>query len=198
MCLICDYDEFTLWSNSTTVIDCDGCPKLTIIYPIRGLKKLICSGCHNLTTIYPIKGLKELYCAKCPNLESIPNIKGLETLTCSESQYIESIPAIEGLKNLSCYDCYYLDNIPFIEGLEFIVYSDNLKQISKIKSLKCVFYKSKYIIIEKIIKLQRWFRNIKRSKYLLSDEFKQFFYSPTGFGGYKSKLRSLKHFEQYK
>lgn len=175
------------------LLECDYCPKLKRIPKIEGLGSLNCSDCQKLEYIPNIKGLQILSCNNCPQLKKIPNIDGLIHLFCQECPILKKIPSIEGLIELNCSYCPNLESIPNIKGLQILHCSEcpklkSIPNIEKLEELWC--WNHLFIDYQKLLKLQKWWRYMKKCNCLHSNEFRQFFYSPTGFGGYKSKLRS--------
>jgi uncharacterized paraquat-inducible protein A len=135
---------------------------------LKGIVKLNCSDCPLITKIPNIKGLKELYCSNCPLLTEIPNIQGLVKLRCNNCPLLAEIPNINGLKELYCRGCYWLN----VRNLN---YASNI---------------SKLIVLQRFVK--KYFKLWVCKRYIKSREFKEWFYHPDNFGGYKHKLRMYK------
>lgn len=195
MCIVCECEEEKDYSSASPTHEQRSCDYSRL----KGLHELICTKCDKIRYIPNIQGLKKLECSYCPNLEIIPIIDGLEYLGCSNCIKLKTVPNITGLNLLCCSLCYNLETIPNIIGLKVLFCSEcpNLKFIPNIQGLRSLMcYDHVYFSYQKILKIQKWFRKTRIAKYILSDEFKKIFYSPTGFGGYKSKLRSLKLLEK--
>jgi hypothetical protein len=134
MCVICrsntgsnEIDE------TTTIINCERCPDLTSLEPIRkckALEELDCAGCILLTSLEGLENcekLKELNCSACPliNLKGLENCQSsaLERLWCCFCIKLVSLEGLENckaLKEITCTDCSSLVNIHPIDKLRLI------------------------------------------------------------------------------
>lgn len=198
MCIVCNCERNKIDITKVfklRVLDISGCHFVKSIGIIDGVEQINCRDCIGLENLFleESKNLRNLDCRGCVRLKSIPKINGLINLYCERCYNLESIGESESLKLIHCSKCPKLKSIPDIK-LD-ILSCENCQMLVKIPFCRSTIkYDCPWLIdknIEKLIKLQRWFQNVKKSKYLHSNEFRQFFYSPSGFGGYKSKLRSL-------
>lgn len=162
-------------------LTCSDCQILTTIPIIDSLRDLCCNSCTNITSLPEILCLEKLRCCgtgitEIPVLEGTndPSSHGLRIINCSETN-IKTIPHITGLHELSCYGCRNLTHIPYIKGL----YKLNI-QDTCVTSIPCKYIidritidVSKWIYpetedINKIITLQKWFRESNRHNRLMS------------------------------
>lgn len=199
MCIVCNCEKNKIDITKVfklRTLDISGCHFVKSIGVIDGVEEINCRNCVNLENLFleESKNLRNLDCRGCVRLKSIPKINGLINLYCEHCYDLESIGESDSLKLIWCRKCPKLKSIPNFK-LD-ILSCENCWMLVKIPDCRSVIkYGCPWLDdknIQKIIKLQRWVRNVRKSKYLGSDEFKRFFYAPTGFGGYKSKLRSLR------
>ena len=163
MCIICKGEDLT----GLKYLNVYDCQNITEIPNIEGIKELCCWN-TNITKIPYIKGLKILHCFNT-NITEIPHIKGLKELMCGNTKITE-IQHIEGLKKLGCRSTN-ITEIPHIEGLKYLDCSHtNITEIPNIEGCKIYSHKCKWLTppqerLDKVIRLQKWFR-----RYLLSNK----------------------------
>lgn len=164
MCIICrnEYNN----TGKLRELNVSNCKSITSIPYIMGIKKLFCNGCTSLTSIPNIDGLKELWCYGCTSLISIPNIQGLKILYCRGCTSLTNIPKIQSLQEIYCNDCPWLNHL----------YNPHFKKnISLLKQLQKWLH---YNLLSKKIK-----------RYLESERFTGWYYSPNGPGGKRAVKR---------
>jgi len=152
----------TLW--------CFYCTSLTSLdlWSNINLEELWCSFCTSLTSLdlQSNINLKILYCNFCNSLTSLDlrNNKNLVTLVCSSCKSLTSLNLPKECKGfINQYKCPWI-----IQNEEF---SSNL---------------------QRLIKLQKWYRKLLIIKYLKSLEFIEWVYSPNNIGGRLYKIKLLK------
>lgn len=107
MCRICrneiDYNQ------KTPELDCSGCPNLTKIPNIPGLRSIWCVRCPKLTEIVAPAGLYYLNCIECKSLTQIPQISGY--LFCISCPKLTKISITGGISIIHCDGCISLTHI---------------------------------------------------------------------------------------
>jgi len=166
--------EVLIQCKNLTILDCFNCTSL-ISLDLRNninLVTLWCSNCTSLTSLdlrsssegVTTKGCINLvtlwcfYCASLTSLDLQSNIN-LKILWCSNCTSLTSLNLQKGYRgNIDCYKCPWIcQNEDFINNLQ------------------------------RLIKIQRWYRRILLIKYLKSQEFIEWIYSPNNIGGYLYK-----------
>ena len=148
---------------------------ITKIPNIIGLQMLDCWN-TDITEIPNIEGLRELYC-EYTNITEIPHIETLEMLNCDNTN-ITKIPHIEGLINLWCSNTN-ITEIPNIEGC-------------MIFSKECKWLNPPQERLDKVIRLQKWFRRYSLYMKLINiiPEITKIYFTP-GMKGYMLNKRKF-------
>jgi len=202
------------------VLDVSNCTKLTseilhsILNQCTSLKILCCSGCKSLTclNLKENKNIETLHCSNCRSLVSIDlqDNKDLTILYCSGCISLISLDLQEN-KNLEEFWCYNCSSLIFISLLE----CKNLKQLlcNNCTSLTCILSYKKIKLeykdfnncpwicqnkdfstnLQRLIKIQKWYRKLLLIKYMKSQEFVEWIYSPNNIGGCLYKKWLLKN-----
>jgi len=170
-----------LWSSSEEVTSF-GCVNLEMLYcysctsltslDLRNninLMTLWCYGCSSLTSLdlRKNKNLQNLHCYACSSLTSLDlrKNKNLQNLLCSSCKSLINLKLPKEYKGyINRYDCPWI-----IQNKKF---SSNL---------------------QRLIKIQKWYRKLVIIKYMKSQEFIEWVYSPTNIGGRLYKKWLLKN-----
>jgi hypothetical protein len=206
MCIICR-NEIT-FDSEIDEMDISWCNDVQSIPMMKGLKKLWCQGCPKMEHIPDIPGLKDIRCYKsgiivvqgfkelefidccdCLDLIHISDNPCLKTIFCVRCPELLSIANVPETEFVSCSDCQKLSTVPdrAIEYME----SNHPSFLRECKWLKSTQNANYHENIQKVIVLQRWFRNVSMSK-RLSKIIKMIipiYYHPDAKGGYFDKKR---------
>ena len=176
---------------------CIICTKEIYKQNLDTLQKLDVSFCSNLTSeklqevLIQCKNLKELRCYCCTSLTSLDlrNNINLSLLSCSRCTSLTSLDLRENIKLtiLWCRSCISLTSVDLHIELDY-------------KYINC--YNSPWISqneyfssnLQKLLKIQRWYRRILIIKYMKSKQFIEWIYNPNNIGGKYHKLKLLKEF----
>jgi len=152
-----------------TKLECSHCTSLTSL-DLRNninLNILECNYCRSLTSL-DLRNLKELGCNSCRTSLDLRNNKNLTTLSCYSCRSLTSLDLPKKYKDCINYsDCHWIS-----QNEDF---SNNL---------------------QRLIKLQRWYRKLLVIKYMKSQEFIEWIYNPNNMGGYLHKKKLLKEYCQ--
>ena len=149
--LICNYTLITKIPkiDSLKYLDCCG-TKINKIPKLNNLEKLNCFGCKLLKSLPKIDSLKELNCHET-NIFKLPNFKNLKILDCRKTMIID-IPNIGNIVDLSTNGCPWIKpNIKSFHNFEF-------DYVCELYMIRC----------NKVIRLQKWFKNYILSKKILN------------------------------
>lgn len=106
-------NENTFW--------CIGCPYITTIPVINGLKKIYCYNCPNLETIEKMDTLRHIVLSNCPKMYNLPDLN-LTELVLSDMK-ISDVSNVSTEK-LYAFDCWHLTTISY-EKLEVLYARDS-------------------------------------------------------------------------
>ena len=162
---------------------------------IEGLQKLNCSGCINLIELPKIDGLKDIDCTDCTKLTVIPQIDELKRLHCSGCTNLVKISKNADLCVLSCSRCCNLTHVPKNRDMRLFCYDCKwLDQKNVPTDMKNPLFKEN---IQKLIVLQKWFRNLLLSKHLTTmiKKIVPIYYHPDCKGGYLHKREMMSFIE---
>jgi len=173
-------------------LECYDCSSLTSL-DLRSninLNTLWCSKCTSLTSLdlQNNKYLTILGCNNCTSLTSMDlrnNIK-LETLDCASCTSLTSLDLRNNIKLevLDCYSCTSLTSLDLPKGYDYIDCSD-CPWITQNKDFSNN--------LQRLIRIQRYYRKLVIIKYMKSQEFIEWVYSPTNIGGRLYKKWLLKN-----
>jgi len=158
------------------------------------LEGLNASCCRNLTSeklqeiLIQCKNLSSLYCYNCISLASLDlqENKKLTSVHCDNCKSLTSINIPENINlSLWCFNCPSLTSLNLPKGYHgHIDYSD------------CPWISQNEDFInnlQRLIKIQRWYRKLLIIKYLKSQEFIEWVYAPDNIGGRLYKKWLLKN-----
>jgi len=209
MCIICTGKIYKKDLNTLQKLYVSDCPNLTseklqeILNQCKNLKELFCDNCTSLTSLdlRDNINLTELYCYDCPSLTSLD--------LWSSSKGVTSFGCVN-LTTLLCYNCTSLTsldlrninllrlNCPSCTSLTSLNLRSNFKsEYDYINYSKCPWItQNKEFLnnLQRLIKLQKWYRRIVLIKYMKSKQFIEWIYSPNNIGGKCHKLKLLKEF----
>ena len=138
--------------------------------------------------------LTELNVVNCSNLTSeklqeiLNQCKNLKKLWCYDCKSLTSLDLQSNinLKILWCSNCTFLINLNLPKKYKGCINHSNscwIPQYTKFPNN-----------LQKLIKLQRWYRRILLIKYMKSQEFVEWIYNPSNIGGRLYKVKLLKEF----
>jgi len=193
--LDCYYTSLTsldLRNNiNLSTLRCFDCTSLTNL-DLRSninLKELVCSSCISLTSLDLQNNinLKELVCSRCRSLTSLDlqNNINLTTLDCFFCISLTSLDLRNNikLKDLGCSYCISLTSLRCVNLTTS--QRSNCSWISQNKDFSSN--------LQRLIKLQKWYRRILLIKYMKSQEFIEWIYAPNNIGGSLYKKWLLKN-----
>jgi len=215
MCLLCENPEAKTL-QTLTMLDCAGCPNLTQLPSLPALTSLDCRCCPKLTHLSSLPALIFLDCRQCPGLTQLPAMPALIYLNCSRCPGLTQLPSLPVLTCLDCNQCFNLKQLPDIPFLTDLNCADcrNLIQLPELPSLTFLYcfgctwlywspgpslfppnpdYQQN---VTRLLRLQTWFRRwapLKRmQRWVRSEEFNAWYYSP----GQPGQLRSEKRWKR--
>jgi len=202
---------------------CNSCTSLTSLDLRNNinLKELYCNSCTSLTSLdlrnnsegvtsFGCINLKKLYCNSCTSLTSLDlrsNIN-LVTLKCSRTSLIsidlrsniklkelncsfcKSLTSLDlrnniNLKKLRCFDCKYLTSLDLPKKYKGCINHSDCYWIIQNKYFS--------INLQRLIRIQRWYRRTLIIKYMKSNQFIEWIYNPSNIGGRLYKKWLLKN-----
>jgi len=183
------------------ILYCHHCISLTSL-DLRSninLIELYCPSCTSLTSLRSNIHLIELYCYSCTSLTSLDlrsssegvTSKGcinLVELRCDNCTSLTSLDLRNNINlvELRCNNCTSLTSLDLPKGYH-----------GHINRSKCPWItQNKYFSnnLQKLLKIQRWYRRILIIKYMKSKQFIEWIYNPNNIGGKYHKLKLLKEF----
>jgi len=207
MCIICTGEIYNENLNTLQILDVAYCPDLTseklqeVLIQCKNLKSLDCSDCMSLTSIDLRKNinLTILWCSNCTSLTSID--------LRSRSEGVTSKGCIN-LKELFCYNCPFLTSLDLRSNINLtrlwchsctsLTSLNLLSNIENIHHSRCpwIIQNKKFSSnLQRLIKIQKWYRKLLLIKYMKSQEFIEWIYNPSNIGGKCHKLKLLKEFK---
>ena len=105
-----------------------------------------------------IHGLKTLVCNNCPLFKNIPKIQGLKKFECHGCPLVTVIPTFEDIREFYCGNSQSLTNIQSLDSVP-VHNTDGCKWLN----VNNPGYGSN---IEKLIRLQKWFKQLILSQRL--------------------------------
>ena len=147
--------------KNAQIVDCCGCTKLKSISLPDTVTYLHCTNCIDLETIDEIRFLETLVCVNCPKLKSIPYFPYIKRLVFNNSRLLTTNPNISC--KIECDGCVWSENNNYFS--------------TSIRKLK---------IIQRFVRANKKRKIFK--KWIKSEEFAKWFYSPEQLGGRISKL----------
>jgi len=215
MCIICTGEINDKNLNTLSKLNVSFCSNLTseklqeILIQCKNLEILWCHSCISLTSLdlrnnsegVTSKGcinLVTLWCSNCTSLTSIDlrsrsegvTSKGcinLKELFCYNCPFLTSLDLRNNinLKILWCFNCISLTSLDLPKGFyDYIDHSD-CPWITQNEDFS--------INLQRLIKLQKWYRRLLIIKYMKSQEFIEWIYSPDNVGGRLYKKWLLKN-----
>jgi len=184
MCIICTKEIYKENLNTLIKLNISSCPNLTseklqeILIQCKNLEILWCYLCTSLTSLDLRSNINLviLGCSDCSSLTSID----LQSI----SEGVTSKGCIK-LITLYCSECTSLTSLNLPKEYEGCVDYFNCPWICQNEDFSSN--------LQRLIKLQRWYRRILIIKYLKSLEFVEWIYNPSNIGG-KSCKKHLKQF----
>jgi len=199
MCIICTGEIYKQNLNTLTELNVSFCSNLTseklqeILIQCKNLVTLDCFNCTSLTSLNLRSNINLiiLYCYSCISLTSLDlrsNIK-LTRLWCNNCTSLTSLDLRNNinLTELWCYDCTFLTSLNL----------QNDKYYQYIQYCRCPWisqYKDFSNNLQRLIRIQKWYRRILLIKYMKSKQFVEWIYAPNNIGGKCHKLKLLKEF----
>lgn len=190
MCVICSKDREIY--SILTIRDCPLIERISLQDPMyENVLELYLINCPNLSEINGSCGLTYLYLLSCPKFVKIPQLKNLKCLVCLDCDSLTKIPMIKGMETIRCVGCRLLTQIPQhsrkhsygVKTLYQVTVTDcHWSELSKEK-------KEMRDQIEKLVKLQKWYRRMMLSRRLtkLIPCLMPIYYHPQAKGGYFEK-----------
>jgi len=176
--------NLNLRSNiNLTELWCSSCTSLTSLDLLSSSEGVTSFGCVNLTT---------LRCSCCTSLTSLDLWSvNLTTLQCN---YCISLTSLDlrnniNLKELWCYNCTSLTSLDLWNNFKL-----DYKYINCCKCPWITQNKDFPSNLQRLIRIQKWYRRILLIKYMKSQEFIEWIYAPNNIGGKCYKLKLLKEF----
>jgi len=188
--------EVLIQCKNLTILRCHSCTSLTSIDLQNNinLTKLWCFYCISLTSIISSEGITsinliQLECSSCTLLNSLDlrsNIN-LLSLGCSSCKSLTSLDLRSNinLKTLWCDNCSSLTSLDLPKGYRGNIDCSKCPWITQYKN-----FPNNY---QRLIIIQRWYRKLLLIKYMKSQEFIEWIYSPTNIGGRLYKKWLLKN-----
>jgi len=188
---------------------CSSCTSLTSL-DLRNninLKELVCSSCPSLTSLDLRSNinLEILWCFKCTSLNylKVPSnctyisfhdtlIKEIDFSNC---ELIETIIVNELVISLDLINCKKLSKL-VISDCRFLTNISLYKTPLTFRYSNCLWitqYKDFINNLQRLIKMQRWYRKLLIIKYMKSQKFIEWIYSPDNIGGRLYKKWLLKN-----
>jgi len=209
MCIICTGKIHNENLNTLLELNVSYCPNLTseklqeILIQCKNLKQLWCSYCKSLTSLDLRNNINLVtllcYFTSLTSLDLRSSSEGvasfgcinLATLDCSNCTSLTSLDLRNNinLRILECSNCTSLTSLDLRSNIE-------------IKYILFQYYKCPWITqykdfsnnLQRLIKLQRWYRKLLLIRYMKSKQFIEWIYNPSNIGGKSHKLRLLKNF----
>jgi len=196
-----------------------------ILTQCKSLKDLYCN-CCNITSLNlrENKYIEHISCIECQYLSSI-NLRSninLTTLWCNDCTSLTSLDLQEciNLTTLRCYNCISLTSLDLLSNSEGVTslgcinlvtlwcYNctslTSLKFCKKLKSLclrNCRWISQNDDFssnLQRLTKIQRWYRRLVLIKYIKSREFVEWIYNPNNIGGKFCKKNLLREISEMK
>jgi len=197
MCIICTGEIYKQNLNTLTELSVSYCLNLTseklqeILIQCKNLKTLRCNDCTSLTSLdlRNNKNLTTLGCSYCKSLTSLDllNNINLTRLWCNNCTSLTSLNLQNNINliTLECYNCRTLTSLNLLSNIENIHHS-RCPWICQNKDFSSN--------LQRLIKIQRWYRKLLIIKYMKSKQFVEWIYAPNNIGGKCHKLKLLKEF----
>ena len=195
--------EILIQCKNLETLECSFCTSLTSL-DLRNninLVTLWCSNCISLTSLdlrsssegVTSKGcinLTVLWCYNCTSLTSLDlwsNIN-LEELWCSFCTSLTSLDLRNNinLKELMCSYCKSLTSLDLPKEYDGYIGCSKCPWITQNEDFSSN--------LQRLIKIQRWYRKLLIIKYMKSKQFVEWIYAPNNIGGKCHKLKLLKEF----
>jgi len=218
MCIICRGNIYNEKLDILQRLDVSNCRNLTseflqrVLVRCKMLVKLDCTNCTSLVTIdlRENKHFKYLTCYNCISLTNInlEKCEYLNKLQCNFCIKLSSLNLRENkiLKTLTYSHCTSLTSLDLRENKKikilFGIFCNSLTSLNLLKEYKHIDYSDCPWIsqnedfinnLQRLIKIQRWYRKLLLIKYMKSREFIEWVYSPTNIGGRLYKKWLLKN-----
>ena len=177
--------------SSLTSIDLRSSSEGVTSFGCINLTKLGCSSCTSLTSLDLRNNIKleVLDCASCTSLTSLDLRSNINLITfgCHSCTSLISLDLRSNINliELDCFYCTSLTNLDLPKGYHGDIDCSNCAWISQNEE----FLSN----LQRLIKLQRWYRKLVLIKYLKSQEFIEWVYSPNNIGGRLYKKWLLKN-----
>ena len=174
-------------------LQCSYCTSLTSL-DLRNninLTRLYCHSCTSLTSLDLRNNinLTRLYCHSCTSLTSLDlrNNKNLSILYCHSCIFLTSLDLRNNkkLETLGCSSCTSLTSLNLPKGYHGDINYSNCPWIIQ----NTEFSNN----LQKLIKLQKWYRKLVLIKYMKSKQFIEWVYAPNNIGGSLYKKWLLKN-----
>jgi len=218
MCIICTGE---IYSTDLDLIRIDTwcCQTVTskklheVLYQCKNLEVLKCQNCKSLTCLDLSKNkyLKEVICDNCPSLISInlEENKNLQTLYCFCCISLTSIDLYKndklvlfgcsGSKSLTCINLQECKNLEMLYCSFCRILTSLSIHHSEIERKS--YHGTPWITqnedfsnnLQRLIKIQKWYRRTLIIKYMKSQEFIEWIYNPSNIGGRLYKKWLLKN-----
>ena len=220
MCKICTGKIHNENLYTLTELNVVNCSNLTseklqeVLIQCKNLETLWCFNCPSLTSLDLRNNinLKELYCNNCTSLISLDlrNNINLIQLECSNCKSLTSLNLQNNinLTILWCLSCKSLTSLDLRNNINLkklgCSYCISLTSLDLPKKYKgCINHSDCYWIIQnkyfsinlqRLIRIQRWYRRTLIIKYMKSQEFIEWIYNPSNIGGRLYKIKLSKEF----
>jgi len=175
MCIICTEDIYDKIVDTLQVLNVSDCESLTS----EKLQEIL-NKCKNL---------EELFCINCPCLTTldVTNNKKLLKFACWNTQITSlNLQENKNLREILCVGCAKLISLKL--NVNKFVYENY-------QGCPWICQNEEFLSnLQKLIRIQKWYKRMLIIKYMKSREFIEWFYNPNNTGGKCHKLKLLKEF----
>jgi len=176
-------------NKNLTTLGCSYCKSLTSLDLLNNINlKELWSSSEEVTS-FGCVNLEMLYCYSCTSLTSLDlrNNINLTRLWCNNCTSLTSLNLQNNINliTLECYNCRTLTSLNLLSNIENIHHS-RCPWICQNKDFSSN--------LQRLIKIQRWYRKLLIIKYMKSKQFVEWIYAPNNIGGKCHKLKLLKEF----
>ena len=196
MCIICTkkINDKNLYTLTELNVSC--CSNLTseklqkILIQCKNLKELGCNSCTSLTSLDLRSNIKltRLWCNNCTSLTSLDlHSVNLTILWCYNCRSLTNLDLRKNkyLTTLWCYNCTSLTSLDLPKGYHGYIDCSDCPWITQNKEFSSN--------LQRLIIIQKWYRKLLIIKYMKSQEFIEWIYSPNNIGGRLYKKWLLKN-----